>query len=45
MEAAEFEISHSVESYDKETAETWWNFNDAEKRIVSNYIKDINLKF
>ena len=32
MKPSEFEISHSVESYDKKTIEKLQNFNDAEKR-------------
>ena len=31
----ELKISHSVKSYDKNAAENWRNFNDAEKCIVS----------
>ena len=34
MKPSEFEISDSVKSYDKKTAENWQNFNDAVKRIV-----------
>ena len=37
MNPSEFEISLSVESYDKKTAENCRNFNDAEKRRVSNH--------
>ena len=42
MKPSKFDISHSVESYDKKTAENRRNFNDAEKRIDK---KDINPKF
>ena len=35
MKPIEFEISYSIESYDKKATEKWLNFNDAEKRIVS----------
>ena len=35
MKPSEFEISLSVETYDENTAESFQNFYDAEKRIVS----------
>ena len=35
MKSLEFEIFHSVLNYNKNTAGNRQNFNDAEKRIVS----------
>ena len=35
LKISEFKIFHSVESYDKQTAENWRNFNEAEERIGS----------